>query len=411
MNRNRQGPTHRHTRRTVRLLLAGAALAAACVDVGPADPPRDPDLVARYGLQPMPAMIHPADNPPNAERIALGKLIFFDPIQSGGRDVACATCHIPRLGFADGRDLPAGPSGVGLGPERVLTDPDIPFEGRHSPTIINAGFNRFGAQQTADGFLFWDGRKRRLENLVTLPQLEFSEMRGKHYPVEVALDTVLARLRAIPEYETRFRSAFPERAADVLAGRRASSIDSLSLAMALAQFVRSVTSTNSPYDRFVAGDANALTQQQRRGLVLFHEKAGCVQCHPSPLFSDYSFHIVGAKQLGPGFQGAAHEDYGRFIATRLEQDRYRFRPPSLRNVALTAPYMHSGGYATLRDVVAFFNRGGGDLPQVPRDRIEVRPLGLSEAEIDALVAFLAALTDPPGIEPPERVPSGLTVPR
>lgn len=383
----------------------------ACSEAGPAAVPNASELVARYGLEPLPAVQHPPGNPADSARIKLGRLIFFDPLQSGGKDVACATCHLPRLAFTDGRDLPAGPSGVGFGPERVLMDPSIPFEGRNSPTIINVGLNRFGQQQTTDGFLFWDGRKRRLENLVTLPQLELSEMRGNHYRIEDALDTVLARIRGIDEYEGLFRSAFPESAKQVAAGVRESAVDSANLAMALAQFVRSVISDNSAYDRFVKGDVNALTPAQLRGLVLFHEKAGCVRCHRGPMFSDFLFHVVGARQRGPGFQGTPHDDLGRWVATRLAADRYKFRTPSLRNVAVTGPYTHSGAYATLRDMVEFFNRGGGDHPWVDRERIEVAPLGLTRQEIDDLVAFLEALTDLPDVQIPERVPSGLEIPR
>jgi len=392
-------------------LLVCGLIAASCVSESPSALPRQPDLVQRYSLEVVPPMQHPQDNLPDARRVELGRLIFFDPIQSGGRDVACATCHLPRFGFTDGRDLPAGPSGVGFGPDRVLTDATIPFEGRNSPTIINAGFNRFGAEHTADGFLFWDGRKRRLENLVTLPQLELSEMRGRHYRIEDALDTVLTRLRSIAEYENLFRSAFPARAAEIVSGRRASAIDSASLAMALAQFVRSVSGTNSPYDRFVAGDANALDAAQQRGLVLFHEKGGCVRCHSGPLFSDFLFHVVGAKQRGPGFQGTPHDDLGRWAVTRLDADRYKFRTPSLRNVARTSPYTHSGGYATLREMVEFFNRGGGDHPFVEARRIELTPRHLTSGEIDDLIAFLHSLTDVPEIQVPGRLPSGLEVPR
>lgn len=383
----------------------------ACGDSAPTTLPPPSELIERYGLEPMPEMRHPPENLPDPVLAELGRLVFFDPIQSGGRDVACATCHLPRFGFTDGRDLPAGPSGEGLGPDRVLTDPSMEPEARNSPTIINAGFNRFGAQETHEGFLFWDGRKRKLENLVLLPQLEFTEMRGNHYPVEAALDTVLARLRAIPEYEGRFAEAFPGRAQAVERGLAASTIDSVSLARALSQFVRSVKSTDSPYDRFVGGDPDALSDSELRGLVLFHEKAGCVRCHSGPLFSDFSFHVVGARQQGPGFQETPHEDFGRWNSTRLERDRYRFRTPSLRNVELTAPYTHAGAYQTLREVVAFFNRGGGDHPGVPSDLLEIAPLGLGDAEIDDLVAFLRALTDEPDLDAPERVPSGLTVPR
>lgn len=390
-------------------LLPVLAVAAACGD-GPAALPGPSELVARYGLEPMPEMIFPADNLPDPGRIALGRLLFFDPVQSGGLDVACGTCHLPRLGFTDGRELPAGPSGEGMGPERILTDPLMEPEARNAPTIINVGFNRFGAQDTHEGFMFWDGRKRRLENLVLLPQLEFTEMRGRHYPPEHALDTVLARLRSIPEYEGLFREAYPGAAARVAAGEAASAIDSLTLARSLAAFVRSVKSIDAPYDRFVAGDADALTAAQRRGLVLFHGKAGCAACHSGPLFSDFRFHVVGARQQGPGFQETPHDDLGRWNTTRLDADRYRFRTPSLRNVAETGPYTHAGAYATLRDVVAFFDRGGGDHPFVDPARLDIAPLGLSEREIDDLVAFLEALSDPPDVEAPEQVPSGLPVP-
>lgn len=391
-------------------LVVLTALAAACAD-GTLGPPSATELVERFDLRPMPAMVFPADNLPDPERIELGKLLFFDPIQSADGDVACSTCHLPRFGFADGRDLPAGPSGVGLGPDRVLTRPDMVLEGRHSPTVINVGFNRFGAQVTADGFMFWDGRKRRLENLVTLPQTEFSEMRGDAYPPEHTTDTVLARLRRIPEYEERFRRAFPRNAAGVDRGDRTSAVDSLAWAQSLAQFLRSLTSTDSRYDRFVSGDEEALTRKERWGLYLFHTKARCATCHSGPMFSDFDFHALGAKQLGPGFQGTPHEDFGRWNVTRLESDRYKFRTPSLRNVGDTAPYMHSGGYPTLWDVLRFKNRGGGDHPAVGRELIELEPLGLTEREIDAIVAFLLTLSDLPRIEVPDRVPSGLEVPR
>jgi len=388
-----------------------AATTAACADLSTG--PRDTeDLVARFGLEPMPAMVFPVDNQPDPRRIELGKLLFFDPIQSAGFDVACSTCHLPDFGFADGRDLPIGPSGVGLGPDRELTRDDMVPEGRHSPTIINVGFNRFGEAVTADGFMFWDGRKRRLENLTTLPQTEFSEMRGDAYPVEETTDTVLTRLRAIPEYEALFREAFPENAAAVDRGERTSAVDSLAWAQSIAQFIRSVTSTDSRYDRFVAGDNEALTEQEKRGLVLFNSERGdCYECHSGPMFSDFDFHVTGAKQLGPGFQLTPHEDLGRWNLTRLEQDKYKFRTPSLRNVAETAPYMHSGGYATLRDVLEFKNRGGGDHPLVSRERIELEPRELTSEEMDDIIAFLRALSDPPDVEVPTRVPSGLDVPR
>lgn len=405
---NRTGaPLHRSTSPW---LLAGLILALSACDDGNLGVVTS-DLVDRFGLEPVPAMVFPPDNQPDPDRIHLGRLIFFDPIQSAGFDVACSTCHLPGLGFADGRDLPAGPTGVGLGPDRTLTDPTIPFEARNSPTVINVGFHRKGPEITHDAFVFWDGRITGLENLVTLPQRERSEMRGDGYPVEVTMDTLVARFSSIAEYEELFRAAFPEKAAAVDRGDAETAVDSVSISQALAQFVRSLEGVDSPYDRFVAGDEAALSESQKRGLILFHEKGGCVACHSGPLFSDFAFHRVGALQQGPGFDGLPEEDFGRWSTTRAEDDRYRFRTAPLRNVQLTAPYMHSGGYADLRSVVEFFNRGGGDHPGVARALLEVEPLGLTEQEILDLVGFLESLTDVPDVDIPESVPSGLPVPR
>ncbi len=387
---------------TLRILaLVSAVLACACAGDGTG--PISGDLVAKYRLEPLPSMAFPDDNPSHPGRVALGRLLFFDPIMSATKDVACGTCHHPTLAMADGRALPAGPSGIGLGPDRRLTDPNMILEARNSPTVINAGFNQFFQQVTADGFLFWDGRKRRLENLVTLPQREFSEMRSDVYPIEVTLDSVLARLRAIPEYEDLFAEGFDRDPGQA--------IDSLALSQALAQFVRSLVGDDAPYDRFVRGDRTALTDQQKRGLVLFHEKGKCTDCHSGPMFSDFGFHVVGARQAGPGFQTTPHEDFGRWNVTRLESDRWKFRTPSLRNVAETAPYTHAGTYATLREVVAFMANGVSDLPGVTPGRLELTPTSLSPADIDDLVAFLEALTDIPPVTVPERLPSGLSPPQ
>lgn len=395
----------------VALALAVGSGVVGCSDESLGAPGPASELIERYGLEPLPSMVHPLDNQPSDDVIALGRLLFFDPIQSAERDVACATCHLPELGFGDGRDLPIGPSGEGLGPERRITDPAMVEEGRHSMSIINVGFNQFGAQSTDAGFMFWDGRRRQLENLVLLPQREFSEMRGEVYSIEVTIDTVLTRLRSVPEYETLFQQAFPDKAALVATGSLPTAVDSVGLARALAQFIRSVTSTDSPYDRFLAGDEDALDAAQKRGLEVFQGKGDCARCHSGPLLSDFNFHVVGAVQRGPGFQGTPHDDLGRWVATRLDKDRYAFRTPALRSVALTAPYMHSGGYDSLREVVEFFNRGGGDHALVNPNRLDIAPLGLSEQQVDDLVAFLESLTDDPGVATPERVPSGLDVPR
>lgn len=383
-------------------VLVAVACVLGCAESGSLDPTGD-DLVAELELQPLGDMVHPEDNAPDPARISLGRLLFFDPILSATKDVACGTCHHPTLGMADGRDLPLGPSGVGLGPDRSLTDPNMIPEARNSPTVINAGFNQFFGQPTADGFLFWDGRKRRLENLVTLPLREFSEMRGDVYPIEMALDSVLARLREISEYGALFEGAFPSRPVG-------EAIDSLTFSMALAQFVRSLAGDQSRYDRFVAGDRDALTPQQKRGLTIFHGRGGCTRCHAGPMFSDFAFHVVGARQQGPGFQTTPHEDFGRWNATHLENDRWAFRTPSLRNVAMTAPYTHAGAYETLRETVEFMANSGGHLSAIPSERIELTRRGLNDQEINDVVAFLEALTDLPSVELPASVPSGLPVP-
>lgn len=388
--------------------VAALALLAACSDAGPAGPPPT-DLAERLELEPLPAMPHPDDNPPDSAKVSLGRLLFFDPVLSGTKDVACATCHHPDFAMADGRELPVGPGGRGLGPAREQHDPSILPEARNAPTLVNVGFNQFGAQFTSSGFMFWDGRARSLERLTVLPLREEDEMRGNAYPVQVAVDSALERLRAIPEYVRLFREAYPERAARADSGDLDSAVDSLAYARAVAQFVRSLKGDDSPYDRFVTGDPDALTAAQKRGLELFHGKAGCAECHSGPMLSDFLFHVVGAEQQGPGFRFTPHQDLGRWIVTDLEEDRWAFRTPSLRNVAVTAPYTHAGAYDSLRAAVELFLDGGGDHAAIPDDRLdpELEPVELSEREISDLLAFLESLTDVPEVRVPDSVPSGL----
>lgn len=409
MTRRTDGPS----RRFLRLCLtaagaAGLALLAACSDAGPVGPPAE-DLVEHFDLEPLPTMPHPEDNPPDPAKKELGRLLFFDPVTSGTKDVACATCHHPDFAMGDGRDLPVGPTGRGLGPERALRDPTIPPEARNAPTMVNVGFNQFASQVTADGFMFWDGRARSLERLAVQPLRERSEMRGDAYSVQVAVDSAMARLRSIPEYVDRFRSAFPERAARADSGEIPSAVDSVAYARAVAQFVRSLQGDGSPYDRFVGGDAGALDAAQKRGLELFHGKAGCAECHSGPMLSDFRFHVIGAEQQGPGFRFTPREDLGRWFVTELERDRWAFRTPSLRNVAVTAPYTHAGAYDSLPAAVELFLRGGGDEESVPDDRIapELDPVQLSDRELSDLLAFLTSLTDVPEVTVPESLPSGL----
>ena len=343
----------------------------------------------------------------------LGRLLFWDPILSGGKDVACATCHHPDFAYADGRDLSLGPGSVGLGPARTdLTGGRIPVVKRNSPTVLNTVFNgldRRRRRRGSDGTsvsvdqsrapMFWDNRMRSLEAQALEPIKAFEEMRGSAYAEDVAVDSAVARLQAIPEYVALFQEAFgPE-----------TSISADQLAGALAAFQRSLVAMNSPFDRFRAGDSTALTAEQQRGFREF-DAAGCDRCHRGLMFSDYDLKAEGVREnprLSEPDEGAG---------------RFRFRTPSLRNVALTAPYMHNGILATLADVLRFYDNGRSENPNViNRRRGEDAEEGvarlsrsfrrvddMSDREMHDIVAFLGALTDEDFDKTiPTRVPSGL----
>jgi cytochrome c peroxidase len=362
----------------------------------------------------------------NTAAVHLGRLLFWDPILSGSKDTACATCHHPDFAYADGRDLSRGTGSVGLGSKRVdLSKGQIPVVKRNSPTILNVALNgvddddddgdgrrgrrRFdGAAQSfnpARAPMFWDSRVRSLETQALEPIKALEEMRGHSYPEAEAVNTVVARIRTIPEYVALFQQTFgPGTTAD---GPR--------IGDAIAAFERSLVAMNSPFDRFRAGDFDALTAQQRRGLETFDE-VGCDRCHDGPMFSDFDHHAEGV----PEHPLLAQPDAGA--------GRFRFRTPSLRNVALTAPYMHNGMLATLPDVLRFYDNGRSENPNVSNDgdRGRGRDRGrngdgivrlsgqfrrvddMSESEMADIIAFLNALTDTNFDRTiPARVPSGL----
>ena len=263
----------------------------------------------------------------------LGRLLFWDPILSGDRDIACGTCHHPDFAYADGRDLSLGTGSVGLGPRRAdRSNGRIPTVKRNAPTVLNTMYNgveesrrRRDGGSTLDSVnharapMLWDSRIRSLESQALEPLRTREEMRGDAYSETEAVDRVVERLQAIPEYVTRFEEAFGTGTA----------IDGQQLGAAIAAFERSLLAMNSPFDRFRAGDASALTEQQQRGMETFDE-VGCDRCHEGPMFSDFDLHAEGVSE-NPKLR---EPDAG----TR----RFRFRTPSLRNVALTAPYMHNG---------------------------------------------------------------------
>jgi len=388
---------------------------------GPTPPGPDDELRRRFDLRPLGEAPYPADNGPSAARIDLGRFLFFDPILSGEKDVACGTCHHPSLAFADGRQFGAGVSGVGLGPTRILSVSAIsglPIDlgPRNTPTVLNAAFNadESGAASPL-GFQFWDGRARGLEEQARGPIASRGEMAGDAYPLEEARDSVVARLRSIAEYVRLFRGAFPTEAA-IHPGAEVISMDTYG--RAVAAYERELVTRFSPYDRYALGENAALTPSQKRGLELFFTKAGCNSCHAGPMFSDFRFHVVGVPQEGSGTVLLPGDDVGREESTGDPADRYAFRTATLRNVALTAPYMHDGAFATLNAVVRFYNDGArprhAAMDDAVLDPLVRQPLDLTDGEVADLVGFLEALTDPgTGLDPllltiPEAVPSGLT---
>ena len=353
--------------------------------------------IADFPLTALPREIAtPPDNPQTPEKVELGRLLFWDPILSGNQQVACATCHHPDFGYAEDLALSIGVDGAGLGGDRrfVSSDP-IPFVKRNSQTILNTAFNGIDLEGGYDPItapMFWDDRARGLEAQSLLPILTFEEMRGHAYPEEDAVDTVVARLQAIPEYRSLFADAFEGESA----------VSAENLGKALASFQRSLVANNSPYDRYMRGETNAMTRLQIRGMRRF-EQVGCINCHNGPMFSDYELRVLGIRDnrlLPESDSGAIDQPYA-------------FRTPSLRNLPYTAPYMHNGLFRTLEDVVEFYDDvGDRDERNVNLERNQVDPLTRTLDDPDdherELIAFLNALNDDNfDREIPDRVPSGL----
>ncbi|MEE9607824.1 MAG: cytochrome c peroxidase [Myxococcota bacterium] len=303
--------------------------------------------------------------PPTAERVELGRLLFFDPVLSGDGTLSCGHCHRPDRAFSDGRPTARGSGGAPLA--------------RNTPSLYNVAFKHR---------LFWDRRAGSLEEQVRGPLFSADEMGAEP-------GALLARLRAIPAYRERFARAFPP------AGDEAVSVENL--ARAIAAFERTLVSDDSRYDRYARGQRDALTPAERRGLTLFRSvHTRCFECHRLPTFEAPLAMGVGVPSV----------DDGVGALSGVEAQRGQFGVPTLRNVALTAPYMHDGSLATLEDVVAFYRKGGGRALGVDAARVHehVRPFAISDREASDLVAFLGALTDESARpEIPGQVPSGLPV--
>lgn len=285
----------------------------------------------------------PGDNQPSAGKVSLGRRLFFDEKLSGDGSVSCATCHQPARAFADNR-----PVAIGI---------DNRLGRRNTPSLLNIAYSEN---------LFWDGRSSSLEEQVLLPLVNPQEMGG-------ALPAILSYLRNDTRYPKQFGAAFGE-----------GQITVERLAKALASYQRSLLSGGSPFDRFkVLDEPKAFSAKSARGYALFRGKARCAFCHEEPLFTDGLFHNTGV-----GWQSTPR-DLGRYEESGRPEDLGRFKTPSLRNVALTAPYMHDGSIATLKEVIAFYSRGGGTNPHLDP---AVKPLGLSAEERAELLSFLQTLT-------------------
>lgn len=396
----------------------------------------------------------------------LGQSLFYDPILSGNREVACATCHHPKLGTSDGLSLGLGDGGRGLGPDREV-DPQNPPEQRvprNAQGLWNLGRPEFtvmfhdgrleakpdepGGLRTPLGSEMVAGFDSVLAAQTMFPVLSPDEMAGHYGENEIsqavrqglltgpdgAWARITSRVANIPAYAQGF--------AEVTADRPLAFTD---IANALAAFIAfEWQADNSPYDQFLEQGV-PLSPEAEAGRILFYGKAGCGTCHAGRLQTDHLFHAIAMPQIGPGkaarFETHAR-DTGRMRVTGRAEDAYRFRTPSLRNVTMTAPYGHSGAYATLEDVVrhhlnpqdslASYRLSMAVLPHLQNardDRVltdpremeaiaaatDLAPVELSNPEIAQLLAFLDALTDVASLQGrlgvPDHVPSGLKVSR
>ena len=349
--------------RTISALAFAGLLAAPAM----ADNPR-PEGLAALGPPPI-----PADNPMSEAKIELGKLLFFDPILSGNYAMPCSACHLSDAGWA------------------VLDRISFGYPGtthwRNSQTIVNSAYY---------SKLFWAGASKSLESQARSAARGGVAGNGED-------DMMEARLAFVPEYQQRFAVVFGDDWPNV---RHAY--------MAIAAFERTIVQTDTPFDEYMRGDGNALTDQQKRGLELFAGKANCIACHKGPLLSDEQYYNIGVppyagweedelaqitfrfELYGKGSTEDLYrhtkDDPGLYFRSKDKRHKGKFRTPSLRYTKYTYPYMHNGMLETLRDVVAFYNAGGGENEFAETKSPLMQPLGLSDEEIDDLVAFLDSLS-------------------
>ncbi len=339
----------------------------------------------------------PADNATTPAKVQLGRMLFYDPVLSGDRDVACATCHHPSSGYAETLELSIGVNGEGFGTRRAFKQPnDVPFTRRNAQSILNTAFNGidiFGDYLPEEAPMFWDLRVNSLENQALEPIKTMEEMRGRNYREDEILDEVVARLQAIPEYRGLFAAAF---SGD-------STINQDRLAKALAAFERTLVANNSRFDQYMRGDKNALSVSEIEGFEAF-QTAGCGNCHNGPMFSDFKTHVLGA----PPTDKLTVPDSGF-------QSTFAFRTPTLRNLRFTFPFMHNGKLGSLKEILEFYEDIAGGKTrdqQVGKDQLDplVEELKVEVKQMGQIINFLLCLNDENfDREIPESVPSGLPV--
>lgn len=292
------------------------------------------DRLSRFSALPEKVKF-PKDNPFSEKKAELGRLLFFDPVLSGDKDVACATCHHPTFGYAEFLEISIGVNGHGFGSKRAFKQPNkIPFTKRNSQTILNTAFNGINNLKKYDPSeapMFWDLRANSLEKQALEPIKSLEEMKGSHFSEGEILEEVVRRLKDIPEYQERFEAVFGT----------GTEIAPEHIAKAIATFERTLITNNSRFDRYMRGDKSAISQSELEGFEQF-KRAGCGTCHNGPMFSDFKVHVLGVRNN----RKLPYEDMGI-------EGTYAFRTPSLRNLRFTGPYMHNGTLPTLQRVLEF----------------------------------------------------------
>lgn len=330
-------------KRTLVTISAFSLVAVAGLAVEALDGPTEAD---RQWLMPAAAPF-PDENAPTPARVQLGKMLFFDPRLSGDGNMSCATCHNPMFGWSDGLATARGVRSTPLD--------------RATPTIVNTGFN---------SLQMWDGRKKTLEDQAMGPMESNAEM-------NMDLERLFKWLNDSEGYRAAFAEAYP-----------GEPIDATTLSKAIAAYERTVTSNDSPFDCWLRGERSAMTPQQVRGFRLFTDpdKGNCAVCHSAPNFTDNGFPNLGLASFGKD-----EPDLGRFLVKPIAKMRGAFKTPTLRDVALTAPYFHDGSAKTLMEVVEHYARGGEVKTNLSPN---MKPLDLTQQDKEDLVAFLEALTSP-----------------